>query len=124
MTALISGSTSAAMLKLPSASARAHVVATGLLESQLCVFRRSPAHHVGWRTIRGQFGSHESHVQIHVVEEPLVSGAEVIQSRFSVGRSGESVLRALSITDKAHVTLAAIARKCRLFGLSETALLL
>ena len=54
--------------------------------------------------------SHYFHSVVGVVEECLVTCAEIIQTRLSVGGKNESVLRAFSVASKSDFTFPAIAR--------------
>lgn len=55
-------------------------------------------------------------------EEGLVACTEVIESRFPVGGSEDTVLRAATIADEAHFAVAALLGKCVAFVLSELSL--
>ena len=54
---------------------------------------------------------HRSHRLVHVMEEALEGGAEVVEARFAVGGGGEAVLRAAAVAGEAHVAFAAVARE-------------
>jgi hypothetical protein len=102
---------SVAALEFAPAAARARIVATYAHRWRLQsgFFGEKCLHHLGWSAISTQQFGHDLHWPVHMVEESLVSGAEVVQTRVAVGRLDEPVLRAFAVTRKAHVTLAAIA---------------
>ena len=52
---------------------------------------------------------HGLHCRLNMVEETFVAGAEIIESRFPVGRLDEAIARAPSVTGVAHLTLLAVA---------------
>ena len=60
---------------------------------------------------------------IDVVEEPLVAGAEVVESRFAVGRESEAMLGTLAVAGEANFALATILGQRITFGVAELHLL-
>src|SRR3954463_9759162 len=64
-------------------------------------------HELRWRSAGAQQLSHALHGLPHVLEERLVTGAEVVLSGFAVRRGCEAVLRATAVAGEAHVTVQA-----------------
>lgn len=76
-------------------------------------------HHIGRRTPVFQFISHEIHVRSHVLEIPVVSGAQIVQARFSVSRYRKPVFRALSVAGKEIFAHTALRRQFLKFVIAE-----
>ena len=76
-------------------------------------------HDVGRSTFGQQFFFHIIHVRGYVLEELMVSFAQVVQSRLTVGCAGEAVFRAFTVAGKEELTFLALARKGVLFHLPE-----
>src|SRR5271165_1964891 len=51
---------------------------------------------------------HGAHRLLHVVEEELVAGAQVVLAALTVWRGGEAVLRAAAVAREAHVAVEAV----------------
>lgn len=66
---------------------------------------------------------HEIHGPVDVVEEGFESITQIVESRFTIRRVNEPVLRALAVTGESHIAVEAILRKAVPLGLSELVLL-
>src|SRR5260370_31519577 len=69
------------------------------------------AHDICRRASGAEFRRHELHERIDVVEEVLVTRAEIVESGFTVGCVQESMLWTFSIASESHIAFAAHARK-------------
>lgn len=121
-----SGSGNVTVLGLPPAATGTSLIAAdrGGRAFPLAVFHGIPAHDVGWTLFRAQKAGHDAHGLVHMLGELLVSGAQVIQPRLSIGRRSKAVLGTAAVAGKAHIAFAAVAREPRLLITSEFALLL
>ena len=62
---------------------------------------------------------HQLHGWTNVLEEFLVSRAEVVEPPFAIGSPRESVLWALTIASEADIALATIFRQCVALRVAE-----
>jgi hypothetical protein len=82
-----------AALEFAPAAARARIVATGACHCRLQsgFFGGKDLHDLGRSSIPTQQFGHDLHRVVHVMEESLVSGAEVVQPRLAIGCLDEPV---------------------------------
>ncbi len=100
------------LLELEAAATRTGIIASGLSELlfQFGLLPRQQKHHIRRGTLGAQLRRHHLHRAVDVVEESTEARAQIIQSRFAVGRVDEAVFRTAAVADKAHLARAAIAR--------------
>ena len=72
------------------------------------LLRCTDAHYFRWCPAVPKKLGHNLHRSVYVLEEGLVSGAQVIQSRPAIGSFHKPILRALAVTGEAHFATAAI----------------
>ena len=89
----------------------------------LHLFHRQQVHDLIRVTTAAQQFSHQSHRAVDVVEEQLVSGAQVVQPRLAIWGMDEAVARAFAITGEQHFALAAVLGQAVELVLSEFTLL-
>ena len=109
-----------------SASTGAWVVGTSAcdcLPNLLHLFQRQDVHHLIGVTTPAQQFCHQAHWVVYVIEEQLVSGAQVVQPRLAIRRVDEAVARAFPITGEQHFALAAVLGQGVEFVLAEFTLL-
>jgi len=74
-----------------------------------------PLHDVGRRSIMTQLFGHQLHGGIDVIEEPAITGTQIIQPGLAVGCVDETVFRTFAVADEADFAIETIAGKRRLF---------
>ena len=79
-------------------------------------------HDVGGILSTAQQVRHDFHGAPDVPEEGLISGTEIVQAGFALGRELETISGTLPITGESYVALPAIAGKGVAFGISKGAL--
>ena len=67
------------------------------------------AHYIGRRTLVSDLFGHEIHIWCHMLEEPSVTLAELIQARFAVSGESESVFGTFTVAGKEEFAAAALA---------------
>ena len=60
---------------------------------------------------------------VNMLEEGLVAGAEIVQTRFSIGSVDEPVARTFAVAGELDFALPAVARQCVLLVIPEFPLL-
>ena len=65
------------------------------------------------------FVAHEVHIGCHVVEETMVTLAQVIKTGIAISIANETILRTLSMTGKFIATFPALARKGAVLDVAE-----
>ena len=94
------------LLELPTAAAGAGIVALDAGKGAL-----QNLHNLLCFAITPEQAGHDLHGKIHMVEERLEPGAQVVQARFAIRRLDKSILRALAVTGKTHIALQTITRQ-------------
>lgn len=110
---------------LPTA-ARTRVVGCSLhhcLLDLLHLFHRQQVHDLIRVAPAAQQVGHQLHRVVDVVEEQLVSGAQVVQSWLAIGRVDEAVAWAFAITGEQHFTITAVLGQAVELVLAEFTLL-
>lgn len=88
----------------------------------LVILRQQSHHFVGVVSPAEQI-SHQAHGTVDMGEEGFVRGAEIVQSRLTIGRGDEAVAWALAMAGEAHRTFTTIAGKSVALGEAERPLL-
>ena len=86
---------------------RARVVAAHIGEA-LRLLSHEHSRDLGRGTLLAEQPGHDPHRPIDVAEERLVTGTEVIEAIFTVGRLGEAVLGAAPVAHRPDFTVPAI----------------
>jgi hypothetical protein len=81
-------------------------------------------HDIGRRPALPEFGSHELHVGVDMLEEQPVAGTQIIEPPLTGRRSCESALRAFTVACEADFALLAVSRQGIALVQPEPALLL
>ena len=84
---------------------------------------REDGNDVRGRTLRTDQVSHQAHRTVDMVEEGLVSGAEIVETLRAVRGGDEPVLWALAVAGEADIAIKTIPRKASALLLSEEPLL-
>jgi hypothetical protein len=82
-----------------------------------------PLHHARRRSILLELFCHEAHVRINVMEEMLVSSAEVIEPILARRRLRKTVLGALAVAGETHIARSAIGGQSDFLGIAKARLL-
>jgi len=65
------------------------------------------------------FIAHEVHIGRHVIEEPVVAFAQVIEARIAISIANEAILGTLSMTSKLIAAFPALARQGTMLDVAE-----
>ena len=96
------GSVPAAVFKLLPASTGAGIIALRRLLGGEVGLLGHDAHDVGGWTSGAEQLTHDVHAGFHVIENALVGGAKVVESRFAIRCFHKAVFGAFAMAGKAH----------------------
>ena len=68
----------------------------------------NPLHHVGRRSLVVEFTFHEVYIGSYMLEEAVISGTQVVKSRFARSRAGKAVFGTFAVAGKQVVALFAL----------------
>ena len=97
-----------AVFELASAAARTRIVATNGSLTYFPVSLQQQAHDLCGRSMRVELIDHRLHVTVDGFEKMLVSRAKIVQSRLTVRRVDETILRAFTMAGETNIAFPAI----------------
>ena len=97
-----------AVFELASAAARTRIVATNGSLTYFPVSLQQQAHDLCGRSMRVEQFDHRLHVRVDGFEKMFVSRAKIVQSRLTVRRVDETILRAFTMAGETNIAFPAI----------------